>query len=221
MTEADLIDAVRDAYAGARSNTPIETIARRGGAIRVRRRAFSAATALGMAAAAAAAVTVALVRAPGHAVPPSTGVGTPRIQLADWTVARRSDGSIGITFREAADAAGLQHALRAAGVPVSVTFTGHRNPACHGIAGPLPRVVALSYRHPSLRYVYQHPNAAHAFHPAAQSRAVFSSRDALTIRPAALPHGDGLQIWVSGTPGAADDFKLSVRLVSATPGCTG
>ena len=31
---------------------------------------------------------------------------------------------------------------------------------------------------------------------------------AIVIDPSALPSGAGLQIWTSGTPGAADNFKL-------------
>ncbi len=50
--------------------------------------------------------------------------------LAAWTVARQADGTISVTIRELADAAGLQRTLRADGVPVSVTFSGQPNPSC-------------------------------------------------------------------------------------------
>jgi hypothetical protein len=44
---------------------------------------------------------------------------------------------------------------------------------------------------------------------------------ALVIHPGDLPAGDGVQIWTSGTPGAADNFELNVGLVKASPQCTG
>jgi hypothetical protein len=49
----------------------------------------------------------------------------------------------------------------------------------------------------------------------------FTTPYALVIDPPALPSGAGLQIWASGTPGAADNFQLNVSLVKATPQCTG
>lgn len=44
---------------------------------------------------------------------------------------------------------------------------------------------------------------------------------ALVIHPSRLPRGGGLQIWTSGTPGAADNFQVNVSLVQASPQCTG
>ena len=56
-------------------------------------------------------------------------------QLAAWTVTNQADGGIRVTIRELRDPAGLQRTLRADGVPASVTFLGHPNPACHRYAG--------------------------------------------------------------------------------------
>ena len=49
----------------------------------------------------------------------------------------------------------------------------------------------------------------------------FATPYALVIDPSTLPSGAGLQIWTSGTPGAADNFQLHVSLVKASPQCTG
>jgi hypothetical protein len=58
---------------------------------------------------------------PGH---PATA------PLAAWTVATQAGGGIRVTIHELRNPAGLQRALRADGVPASVTFLGHLNPAC-------------------------------------------------------------------------------------------
>lgn len=49
----------------------------------------------------------------------------------------------------------------------------------------------------------------------------YETRGALVIHPSALPSGAGLQIWTSGTPGAADNFQPNVGLVQASAQCTG
>jgi hypothetical protein len=55
----------------------------------------------------------------------------PSAQLAAWTVAKQSDGTILVTIRELFDPAGLQRKLRADGVRASVTFPGH-HPSSRG-----------------------------------------------------------------------------------------
>ena len=63
--------------------------------------------------------------------------------------------------------------------------------------------------------------------PLGRSRFIHHPQDAYTtpyalvINPSTLPAGAGLQIWTSGTPGAADNFQLNVGLVKASPQCTG
>jgi hypothetical protein len=136
----------------------------------------------------------------------------PSVQLAAWTVTQQADGTIKVTFREADDAAGLQRTLRADGVPASVTFTGHQNPACRPYA---------SRGHQAFWPFGPNtgPLNGRSFIHNAQS--AFTSPYALVIHPSALPAGAGLQIWVSGTPGAADNFQLNVSLVRASQPCTG
>ena len=144
--------------------------------------------------------------------PPAT---RPAVLVSSWqpglspgrpTAASRSPSA------SCGDPAGLQRTLRADGVPASVTFTGQQNPACQP-------------------YPHRHRPALQPFGPRADplggSRFVnhpkdaYNTPDALVIHPSALPSGAGLQIWTSGTPGAADNFQLHVSLVKASPQCTG
>jgi hypothetical protein len=140
---------------------------------------------------------------------PASGPGA---QLAAWTVTRQADGNIQVTFREATDPTGLQRTLRADGVPASVTFTGQQNPACQPYTsggGPAFWPFGPSTG-PLDGYSFIH-------HP----QDAYNTQYALVIDPSTLPSGAGLQIWTSGTSGAADNFQLNVSLVKASPQCTG
>jgi hypothetical protein len=182
----------------------------------------SAAGAVGVAGAAAVAVSLVLPAtnpaarhpaasnpAPSNPVPSKTA-GSPGIQLAAWTVTRQADGNIKITFRQAADVAGLQSTLRADGVPASVTLAGQQNPACRPFTGS--QAFWPYGKTPG-------PFGAQRF--AHNPKGAFSSPYALVIDPSRLPAGAGVQIVVSGTPGTADDFSLHTSLVRTSPQCTG
>jgi hypothetical protein len=219
----ELITALREQRGTVTMTTPVEQIISRGRAVRARRRVPGVAAALGAAAVAAVAVSVALPAshpAAGHpaAGHPAAGhpASGPAVQLAAWTVTRQADGSIQVTFREATDPAGLQRTLRADGVPVSVTFTGHQNPACQ------PYPLSGSQAQPSPGQPFGGPMGSVVprdfIHNPKQP---YTTPYALVIHPSALPSGAGLQIWTSGTPGAADNFRLNVSLVQASPQCTG
>jgi hypothetical protein len=216
MNDDELITVLREQRGTVPMTTPVEQIISRGRAVRARRRAPGVAAA---AAAAGVAVSVALPASHLAAGHPSAGHPSanhpgsgPGLQLAAWTVTRQADGSIKVTFREAADAAGLQRTLRADGVPASVTFTGEQNPACRPYTSSgSPALWPFGPR--------TGPLGGHSFihHP----QDAYDTQDALVIDPSALPSGAGLQIWVSGTPGAADNFQLGTSLVQASPQCTG
>ncbi len=220
MNDDDLITAVRESFTDVHSTTPAAQIVKRGRAVRARRRVPGVAAAVGAAAAAAVAVSVALPAShpaashPGASHPGGghPAASSPGVQLAAWTVARQADGNIKVTFREATDAAGLQRTLRADGVPVSVTFTGQQNPACQ----PYPAGGSAAFRPFGPR-----TGPLDWFRFVGNPKGAFETQYALVIDPSALPHGVGLQIWVSGTPGAADNFQLSTSLVKASPQCTG
>jgi hypothetical protein len=151
-----------------------------------RRRVLLAAGAI--AAAAAAAIVV-------PAVLPGQGAGS--LVTAAWAVQHSQDGTIEVTFKQARDAAGLQRALRAEGVPAYVRYTpwvatgnGHYRPAqtC-GPTGPgnLPggqRNVAITEE------VFPFLAAGGA-----------PRGDALTIRPSRIPAGDAILIEVAWLPG--------------------
>ncbi|MGP7999392.1 MAG: hypothetical protein ACLPKI_19065 [Streptosporangiaceae bacterium] len=213
MNDDELITVLREQRKIVMT-TPVEQIISRGRSVRARRRVPQAAGALGAAAAAAVAVSLALPASHPAASHPAAShpAGGPGVRLAAWTITRLADGSIKVTFREAADPAGLQRTLRADGVPASVTFTGHQNPACQPYSSPArqafwpygPRTGPLGWS----RFI-NHPKNA------------YTTPYALVIDPSALPSGAGLQIWTSGTPGAADNFQLHVSLVKAGPQCTG
>jgi hypothetical protein len=181
----------------------------------------TAAGAVGTAGATAVAVGVALSAGPvGVALPPSHPAtshpaishpgGTPRVRLAAWTVTRQADGNIKITFREAADIAGLQRTLRADGVPASVTYAGQQNPACRPFSGG-----------PAFWPFGSRPGPFDGKGFMRTARAAFDSPYALVLDPTAVPSGAGVQIMVAGTPGAADNFSLTMDLVKASSQCTG
>jgi hypothetical protein len=52
---------------------------------------------------------------------------------APWTVAKQDDGTIVVTISTLSDPGGLQRALRADGVLVSVSFVSHQHPACRAL----------------------------------------------------------------------------------------
>ncbi len=195
MNDDELITVLREQRDKVPMNTPVEQIISRGRAVRARRRVPVVAGALGAAAAVAFAVSAAL--------PASHTASGPRAQLAAWTVDRHADGSIRVTIRELRDPAGLQHRLRADGVPASVTFTGQPNPACQGYPGG----GSQSQRRHLLSSVVT---------PA-------GGRNAMVIHPSALPSGGGLQIdaLFRHYPGPRGSFQVGVGLVQASPQCTG
>lgn len=214
MNDDELITVLREQRGKVVMTTPVEQIINRGRSVRVRRRVPGVAAAVGAVAAAAVAVGVAFPASHPAVRPPtaSESASPPSVRLAAWTVTRQAGGGIKVTFRQATDPAGLQQTLRADGVPVSVTFTGEQNTACQAY----------------------HVSASQAFWPYGtrpgplngsgfinHPERAYTTPYAFVIDPSALPSGAGLQIWTSGTPGAADNFQLHVTLVKTSPQCTG
>jgi hypothetical protein len=131
MNDDQLMTAMRDSFAEVRLEVPVEQTARRGRALRGRSRACRAAALAGVAA--IAGVTAVAVTGPGRAAPPTASVsagatGAPMvtgpggIRLDAWTVTKGSHGTVNITIHQLLDAAGVQRALRADGVPARVVF---------------------------------------------------------------------------------------------------
>jgi hypothetical protein len=231
MNDHELTVALREQRGRVSMTMPVEQIISRGRAVRARRRVSGAAATLGAAGVAGvAAFTVggAVPAAhPAGSYPTGSGpaasrpaasspVSIPDVRLAAWTVTRGSGGTIKVTFREAADAATLQATLRADGVPVSVDFTGQPNPACHAYAlsGSTPTP-------PGKPFGGQVTGLLGGYSFLHNPKSAYTSPYALTINPSKLPSGAGVQIFTSGTPGGADNFQLTVRLVHASASCTG
>ena len=93
----------------------------------------------GLAVAGAAAVTVVALGLSGAFGATSHQPTHPaHAQLTAWTVTELADGNIFVRINQFKDPAGLQSMLRADGVPASVTFASHRNPACRPYPGGAP-----------------------------------------------------------------------------------
>jgi hypothetical protein len=115
--DRDVLDALRGSLDGITMAVPVERIVAEGRAVRRRRRRVAVA-AVGVTAAAGLALG-----APGYGHPstaPPTGGNT---EAVAFTVAKRSDGTVAVTWTKEQyfkNPAGLQRALREAGFPVLV-----------------------------------------------------------------------------------------------------
>jgi len=229
MNDDELIMALREQRGKVSMPTTVEQIISRGRAVRARRRVPGVAAAVGTGAAAAVVV--------GMALPAGHQAGGPPVQLDAWTVTKLAHGDISVTIRELRDPAGLQRRLRADGVPASVTFTSHPNPACRTYPGGTPQPPPQTATR-LLRRVFPKP-----YHGIPQSpgkpvirramsrplslRAV-SNRlpgsllsQAIVIHPSALPGNAGVQIATSyGGPHGTESVDFPA-VVYASPQCTG
>jgi hypothetical protein len=198
-----------------------------GGRARRRRRMIPGATAtLAVAAGAALAVT-ALAPASHQASRHST------VQLTGaWTVTQQADGNVTVTVRELTDLAGLQSALRADGVPASVTPLSTPNPACQPYPGGkpivqqipgLPAIYARQIYPPLLKHVFPVPYQAMPPGPIVDGTP--GPTDSwVEIVPSALPSNAG--VWLGVPPNAlpppeAEFVIVWPQLVYASPDCTG
>jgi hypothetical protein len=191
MNDDELIIAVRDAFTGVHSSTPVEQILSRSRRVRFRWQISGLAGVLAAAAAAAVAVILLLPASQQTTRPPST-------QLAAWAIARQTDGSISVTIFEPRDQADLQSRLRAVGIPASVIFNRHQPNPCqpYGHGGDLRllrRAVALA--------APPGPSWGHAI--------------TMTIHPSALPSGAGIQIS-TGRSGVGVHLVMTSQLCTGS-----
>lgn len=176
MSDDELITAVREAFNGVHSATPLQQIVRRSRALRICRGIRGLAVALAMAGAAAVAVSSLLPAAHQASRPPVA-------QMAAWTVTRNADGSTFITILEPRNPAGLQSKLRADGVPASVIFNQHQRNPCQSYGRSddlrlLRRVFALvAPPRGHARTVAIHPSAL----PSAAGVQIIASQSRITV----------------------------------------
>jgi hypothetical protein len=205
MNDNNAVDTVRDSLATARDSltevhmtTPLDTIVRHG---RARRRRHRLTGLAGAAVVAAGTVLAATALLPAS----HPASHQPRVQLAAWTVVKRPGGIVNITIRELHDPAGLQAALRADGVPASVSFGNGQQTACRSYPGGGFMTSATPALFNSV------------FPPGPPSAAV-------SVRPSALPSGTGVLLAFlqrshpqSGLP----VVQLEAAVVRASQQCTG
>lgn len=206
MNDDELMTVVRDSFSSVDLDTPLGQIVRRSRAVRARRQLVGLAGALAVTAAAAIAVTALL---PGHQ--PSHPVTA---QLTAWTVTKHTDGNISVTIRELRNPAGLQRALRADGVPASVTFFGQQNTACQ----PYPHRPGQSRSEARRQTMIQMP-AGQGSSSVTIVRPAPPPANGLVIDPAALPRNVGLQIGAG--PVQHHILRIWAGLVQASQQCTG
>jgi hypothetical protein len=119
MTDNQVMDALKDSFAGVRMNRPLETVLARGSSHRRQRRAAAGGTLV----LAAGLVAVAAAGALGGAAPPAGSEATPPQLAAAWSVATDKHGTITVELRhpnDIADPSALQRALTAAHAPAIV-----------------------------------------------------------------------------------------------------
>jgi hypothetical protein len=149
--------------------------------------------------------------------------GTGTAQLAAWTVAKQADGNISVTLRELRDPAGLQRTLRADGVPASVTFGGHQNPACRPYPASTTRL-SMVFQRPAPAWPGPHRKI---FAPGHRFPLPDLRITVIVIHPSALPDGTGVQLAANELPRQHDRPAVKVPvfnaldLVYASPQCTG
>lgn len=169
---------------------------------RHRRRLRRKRTGLAAGAAAVAGVALAVTAlVPGSHQPSHRAGHQGGVQMAAWTVAEQTGGSVMVTIRELHDPAGLQRKLRADGVPATVTFISQQNPSCR----PYSAGQALVDR------VFPHQGPP-------------SGSGVVMIHSSALPAGTGILLDASFSqhpPPGGSEIAIGVGLVQASQQCTG
>jgi hypothetical protein len=228
MNDDQVMTVVRDSFAGVRLDMPLEQTIRRGRALRGRGRAYRAAGVAGVAAiAGVAAVAVAGLGPAGNPGPASpdrglaiTGTLRPPTAIAGtggaggtldaWTVTAGPGGAIEVTVRQLEDAAGLQSALRAAGIPAQVAFQDGMPSDSPPLPADCENVTMSDEANANLQgKILGWPQVP-----------LNGPGVALTIYPQQIPRGIGIYLAIqSGSNSRGWGWGLD--LVQATPACTG
>jgi hypothetical protein len=221
MNDDQLMTAVRDSFAGVRLDVPLEETARRGRVLRGRSRAYRGA---GVAAVAAlAGLTAVAVTGLGRATVPATAsprpiasAGTGGTTLDAWTVTKGPGGAIEVTVRQLQDAAGLQSALRAAGIPIRVEFGEPSD------SPPLPAGCANVSMSDKANADLQARILGWPVVPMTGPAPGLLNGPgiALSIYPRQIPKGIGIYLAVQAGS-SPQHYGWGLDLVQATPACTG
>ena len=203
MTDDELLSAVRESFAGARLNAPLDATIQRGRTLRARRRRGGLAAAIVL----AAGLTVAGLLSRGTGQPTPTAGPTPPASLAAWTVTKGPGHTVTILVRQLRDPAGLRRTLRADGVPAAVAFQG----GLLSDTPPLPRTCRDVHMSDTANADLQGRIIGPGMAP--DPRAV-----ALVIHTAEIPRGIGLNLTVQADKSG---YGWSLGLVRASPACTG
>lgn len=209
MNDEELATAVRESIAGVQSATSVEQIVSRGRAMRIRRRISSLAGALAVAAVALAVAAL---------VPSGRPVSRrPAARLAAWTVVKQAAGTVFVIVREFRAPAGLQHELRADGLPASVLFYPGK------LQGHAQFRKLFHVKHNPCQEFSGGQGQLQTVVPA-QPRQLRDRSTIAIIHPSALPSGAGVQFIATSNEGYPQNYgthMVGVWLVQASQQCTG
>ncbi|MBO0835924.1 MAG: hypothetical protein J2P28_10450 [Actinobacteria bacterium] len=208
--DTELVDELKASFAEAVLTTPLSATIRRGRRLRWRRWIGG----LGGGSVAAATALAVVLLATG-------GTSSHGAQLAAWTVTKRPGGVVLVTISQLRDPAGMQRALRADGIPAAVAF----QPAHQmSLTPPLPRECHDTGLSDKASAELQEkilddgiPDSG-SFRLPRLPDGHFGMVVAMTIHPAAIPPGIGLNITVNSAPSG---WGWSLGLVKASRECTG
>lgn len=200
MNDDEMTVVIRDSLAEVRMSTPVADVLRRGERFRVRRRRTRSGALIALAALGAVVAGLVLANAPHH-----TGAKTGKIDLAAFTVTRRSADSVSVTIRQLTDLSGLQAALRADGIPARVTNSINVPTGCTEWQGGRYSTAAVTMA----------------------NRTGLPDRNGIefSIQPSAIPKGAVLSLGLlptgapAGSPGPAG--PMSVGLLTNSSTCPG
>lgn len=200
--------AAKDSLTQVHMNMPLADVVRRGQVTRWRHRVTGAA--------AAALVAVGAVFAVTTLSPASHPA---EVRLTAWTVTRQPDGDVYVSIRQLHDPARLQSRLRADGIPASVTYFGHANPACRPYKHVSPPRWLAGRQHVPVAVIARViARITHGVVRLAPGYPPAQATNHFLIIPSALPHKVGVQISAEVTPARV---ALSFGLVHASAQCTG
>ena len=226
MNDDQIMTAVHDSFVGVRLDVPLEQTVRRGRVLRGRSRAYRAAAVAGVA---IAGVTAVAVTGLGRTISPSPASPNRGIAISGtlrptaiagtagtggtldaWTVTAGPGGAIEVTVRQLENAAGLQSALRAAGIPIQVAFQVSQPSDSPPLPADCKNVTMSDEANADLQgKILGMPM------PPAGGEGI-----ALTIYPRQIPKGIGIYLAIQSGSNSRD-WGWGLDLVQATPACTG